>query len=202
MGPEQTPVLPRATAIAIALVAGAIMVFEIALIRIFSFAIWHHFAFMVLSIALLGFAVSGVLLQRRPALGQPPRSRAALYALLFGVTGAVLITAVTRVPFDATRLDLGELAYLLIYYAALVVPFAFAGLAIVTLLDGYTAAVGRLYASDLVGAAIGCFVAVASMAWFGGEGAVALAAAMAVTAGWLLVGFDLEMNGKAPARLG
>jgi hypothetical protein len=40
--------------IAIALLAGAILAFEIVLLRIFSFTIWHHFAFMVISVALLG----------------------------------------------------------------------------------------------------------------------------------------------------
>jgi hypothetical protein len=164
------------------------MVFEIVLLRTFSFSIWHHFAFMVISIALLGFAVSGVLLELKPSLGTPPARRAAQWSLGFGISAMGAISVVTRIPFDPT--EIGEnplvLGYLLLYYLVLVVPFTFAGLGIVTLLGGWPGSEGRLYAADLVGAGLGCFVVVGVLGPIDGEGVVMLAGAIAAGAAWLL----------------
>ncbi len=41
------------------LIALATLHFEVSLIRVFSFTIWHHFGYVVISTALLGFAASG-----------------------------------------------------------------------------------------------------------------------------------------------
>jgi hypothetical protein len=179
---------PRKAGLSIGALAGAIMVFEIVLLRVFSFSIWHHFAFMVISIALLGFAVSGVLLELRPSLGAPPARRAAQWGLGFALTSMFAVTIVTRIPFDHTQI--GEnpwvLGYLFLYYLVLMVPFTFAGLAIVTLLSGWPGSEGRLYAADLLGAGLGCFVVVALLGPIDGEGVVLLSGAIAASASWLL----------------
>ena len=47
---------------AIAAVSAAILAYEVLLVRLFAITQWHHFAFMAISIALLGFGVSGALL--------------------------------------------------------------------------------------------------------------------------------------------
>ncbi|MEK6693524.1 MAG: hypothetical protein AABY44_08890 [Nitrospirota bacterium] len=39
--------------------ASATLILEVALTRLFSVAFWYHFAFLVISIALLGFGASG-----------------------------------------------------------------------------------------------------------------------------------------------
>ena len=41
--------------IAIALISGAALAFEILLMRLFSIVLWHHFAYMIISLALLGY---------------------------------------------------------------------------------------------------------------------------------------------------
>ena len=176
------------TFVALGLIAGAITLFEIVLTRIFSFTIWHHFTFMVISVALLGFAASGVVLQLRPQIGTPASARAAWSAVLFGVTAVLAVALVTRVPFDPTRLAEMpvQLAYLAVYYVALVVPFTFAGLTIVALLNGFPGAVNRLYASDLAGAGLGCLLFVGAMGRVGAEGVLVLVAAVAATGAWLL----------------
>lgn len=173
---------------AIAVLAGAIMVFELALTRIFSFTIWHHFAFMVLSVALLGFAAAGVALQFRPATGATARRRAAWAALLFALTALVAVRVVVELPFDAKEIarQPQQLGWLLAHYACLIVPFAAAGFAVVSLLGAYPARVAWLYASDLAGAGAGCLLLVGVMAWLGATGAVVLAAALAAASAWLL----------------
>lgn len=178
----RSPASPRGAVLGgVGLLAGAVMLFELTLTRLFSFTIWHHFAFMVISVALLGFAVSGVLLELAPRLGRQPLRTAAWSAagLAAAVPGAVWLVA--RIPFDPTRLAAEpiQVLYLLLTYAALVGPFALAGLSIVAVVHGFAAAVGRVYASDLIGAAAGCVLAVALIGWLGADGVIWAAATAA-----------------------
>src|SRR5262245_8593919 len=48
------------------LVSAAMLGIQICWSRIFSFLIWYHFAFLVISTAMLGFTVGGLLLHLRP----------------------------------------------------------------------------------------------------------------------------------------
>jgi hypothetical protein len=86
--PGDTPLF-----LGIALVAMATILFEITLTRVFAVLMWHHFAYMVVSLALLGFGASGSLLTAlrigdRPAAD---RRRLALFATGFGI--AVILGA-------------------------------------------------------------------------------------------------------------
>ncbi len=178
------------------------MVFEITLTRLFSYLIWHHFASMVISIALLGFGVSGIVLQMRPKLGQKPASRSALYAGLFGITSLLAVGIVARVPFDPTHLvDQPQQAlFLAVYYLVLLIPFTLAGLAIVTLLSGFVDSVQRVYASDLAGAGLGCLCAIPLLDLAGAEGSFILTAALATGAAALL-NLSKEDSGGGPRAL-
>lgn len=174
--------------VAMALIAAAVMLFQIALMRIFSFTIWHHFAFMVISVALLGFGASGALIQIRPGLGDEPRENAARCALGFSLSSILVVFLLARIPFDPTQVgaDGYQLLYLALYYLLLLVPFAAAGLALVILLRGFAASVGCLYAGDLVGAGLGCVLTVFGLHWVGADGVVWAAALAAALAAWVL----------------
>jgi hypothetical protein len=45
------------------LLAGSLLLLEIALTRAFAIMLWHHLAYMVISVAMLGFGVAGSLLK-------------------------------------------------------------------------------------------------------------------------------------------
>ena len=48
----------------IALVSAVALAYEILLIRLFAVIQWHHFAYMIISLALLGYGVSGTFIAR------------------------------------------------------------------------------------------------------------------------------------------
>ncbi|NNJ74599.1 MAG: hypothetical protein HKP56_05510, partial [Anderseniella sp.] len=48
--------------LALAVISVAVLAYEVLLVRLFAIVQWHHFAFMAISIALLGFGISGTLL--------------------------------------------------------------------------------------------------------------------------------------------
>lgn len=175
-----------------ALIAASVSLFQIAIMRVFSFTIWHHFSFMVISVALLGFAASGVLLQRLSRLSSHPIRNAAWATLGFSVTALAATRLVGRIPFDPTRIAEGpeQLVSLSLYYPILFVPFACAGLAIVLLLRGFTASVGRVYAADLTGAGVGSLATISMLDRLGAEGLILGAAATAAIAAALLARTD------------
>ena len=52
--------------LAIAMLSAAALGYEILLMRLFSIILWHHFAYMIISLALLGYGASGALLTLAP----------------------------------------------------------------------------------------------------------------------------------------
>src|SRR5207245_2655689 len=94
---------------ALLLVSTAVLAYQVLLMRAFSIGQWHHFAYMVISIALLGFGASGTLL----ALLQRGRTNTArslhdsqggwfaISATSFAVALPISFWLTQRVPFDA-----------------------------------------------------------------------------------------------------
>ena len=152
--------------------SAATLIFEIALTRVFSVAQWYHFAFMTVSLALLGFGASGTLLALSPRLLK--RDLAKLLATLclafsISVVGSYLIS--DQVPFDSFQIafDRRQIIYLAIYYLSLAVPFFFTGLGIGVLLAAMPDQAGKIYFANLIGSGLGCPLALAALSLLGGE---------------------------------
>ena len=54
--------MSRAAFLGVAVVSAAILAYEVLLMRLFSIVGWHHFAYMIISIALLGFGASEMIM--------------------------------------------------------------------------------------------------------------------------------------------
>ena len=142
----------------IALVSASALAYEVLLMRLFSIIQWHHFAYMMISLALLGYGISGVFLTllQRPLL----RHFAASYIVnlaLFGITATGSFLLAQHIPFNAEELlwDPWQSVWLLCTYLLLTVPFFFAANAIGLSLIYYRARLSRIYAADLLGAGLG-----------------------------------------------
>mgnify|MGYP000620964655 CR=1 FL=1 len=143
---------------AIGLLSGSILMFELALIRIFSFILWHHFAFMVISIALLGFGVSGTILllvQRFSSLTPPVLRHLSLLGLALsiplslGLGQAVNLDLIQMVwqPTQVLRIGLLEMAFTL--------PFIFSGMYIGLALQDDPARIPGHYGASFIGSGLG-----------------------------------------------
>jgi hypothetical protein len=168
------------------LVSAAALCFQINLTRLFSVSQFYHFAFMVVSIALLGMGASGTFLALRRA--KPGLEESHLFPWLALGTGASMLGSyllVNQLPFDSFSIfvDPVQVLILLLHYAALASPFFFSGMTISLLLRKYRKDSGEVYAVNLVGSALGCLAAVSVPARVGGEGVVAFSAAIACLAG-------------------
>jgi hypothetical protein len=144
--------------LSVALVSATALAYEVLLMRLFSIIQWHHFAYMMISLALLGYGVSGafLMLLQRPLL----RRFAASYIIniaLFGVATVSCFLLAQHIPFNAEEVlwDARQTAWLLCTYLLLAVPFFFSANAIGLALIQYRARLSRVYAADLLGAGLG-----------------------------------------------
>ena len=163
----------------------ATLMLQVSLTRIFSVALWHHFAFMVVSIAFLGFGASGTFLMIAPKIKERPmRPMLAKLALGLSVAGLTSYLCSNRIPFDPARLmwDRYQLVYLLGYYGVFAMPFFFSGLILALVYTHRAESVGRLYAWDLAGAALGCMGIFWIYSLAGGSGAILAVCLLAVLA--------------------
>ena len=63
----------RALPLALGLVSFSVLLYEILLTRIFSVVLLYHFAYVAVSLALLGFSTGSLLVYYRPSLHAPGR---------------------------------------------------------------------------------------------------------------------------------
>jgi hypothetical protein len=131
------------------------LAFEVLLTRIFSVSLWYHFAFMIISIAMLGLAASGTILALFPRLGKT--GNMGFYTLCLGISIPASYLLTNLIPFDPVRLawEKAEILYLGLYYVILALPFFFAGLVIATAFTNVSGKSGLLYGADLLGAGLG-----------------------------------------------
>ena len=143
---------------AVALLAAGILGYEILLARLLAIVHWHHFAYMIIAVALLGFGAAGSLV----AVFQTPllaRFRWAFggAALGFGAGAPLAFALAQSLPFNALEIawDRAQLGWLFALYLVLSVPFFSAALALALAFRAHAARAGALYRMDLIGAGLG-----------------------------------------------
>lgn len=175
-----------ATFLAVWALSAAVLAYEVLLVRLFSITGWHHFAYMIISIALLGFGASGSVLAVAGRRLLPRFAGAfAAGAVLFGLTATLSVALALRLPFNALEVvwQPGELLWLGLDYLLLVLPFLFGGGALGLTFFRYPRAIGRLYAADLVGAGTGALGLVGLLFLMPAEAALRVIAAVGMLAG-------------------
>jgi len=126
--------------------------------RLFSIIQWHHFAYMMISLALLGYGVSGAFLMlRQRFLLQHFAASYIINLALFGMSSVGCFLLAQHIPFNAEEVlwDPQQTVWLLCTYLFLAVPFFFVANAIGLALIHYREHLSRIYAADLVGAGLG-----------------------------------------------
>ncbi len=168
------------------------LLFELSLTRVFSVTLWYHFGFLIISTALLGFGVSGVLLSLWKKFREDFQLDKTLGWISICLTLSVIVCfwLLQKIPFDPFSLytDRMQLLYMPLTYMVVSVPFFFAGLALSLLFTRFPSNIHKLYAFDLAGAALGCLAIVFTMSYFGGGGSVLFAAPFAALAAILFFG--------------
>jgi spermidine synthase len=182
---------------ALLLLAGSVLMLEVALTRIFSVMLWNHYTFLVISTALLGFGAAGAFLavSDRGDSGEDERRFLARNSLLFAVVTVLSVMAVTRLDLEPTRilLDFENSAKMFGMYLLSASPFFFAGLAIARLLTICAAQINTLYFADLAGAGLGAMAVPILLGGVGAPTAVIIACVLATLAATIFAGPDRRL---------
>lgn len=180
------------TMVYIGLIALSTLFYELALIRILDVLWYPHFAYMVITLALLGFGIAGVITSitaDRVAMG---KKVLLLLTLLLAASYAGVFFLLDNVHVDFDKFDsvmsLGT--KVLIVFSGLVVPFFLSGLILSILFTNHAEQFGKLYFWDLVGASIGCLLVPLLIPAFGGPGL------LFVASGFALVALSLQVQSK------
>lgn len=163
------------------LIALSTLLLEFSLTRILSVSLWYHFAFMVISVALLGFGVSGVVLSLNKRLNTINTDKLLSgLSILYGISVILSFILMNKIPFDPFSLltDSMQYVYLPVYYLLITIPFFFAGLIISALLTRFKGDISKLYFFDLIGAGLACVAFVIIMPAVGGNGTVVFVSAI------------------------
>lgn len=152
----------RRTGFGVAALAAATLLLESTLTRLLAVAQFYHFAFLVVSLALLGFGASGSLLSMVPRLvQQAPARLVARCGVAFAITAALAYVVVNLLPFDSYSIawDRRQVGYFVLYYLALTLPFLCAGIGTGAALAGSRGRSHLIYAANLLGSAAGVLLA-------------------------------------------
>jgi len=167
---------------AIFLLSLASLSYEVLIARIFSISQWHHLSFMVISVALFGFAASGTALSILDAFNKAPVKRfstdhaTAWMIRLYALSGTAALILLPCLPLDYFRLPLEPIQglYLLTAYLLLSMPFFFTGLLISVSYSATPEKTGTVYFATMLGSACGAAVPFLLLPFFG-EGKLAMA---------------------------
>jgi spermidine synthase len=157
----------------LALTSFAALLLELALTRLFSVVLFYHFAFLAISIALLGLGAGGVFAYLwKGRLAQiPTRKLASRLCVANAVLIVVVLEIVLHVPV-ALDVSAQNFARLTALYLAAAVPFFLTGLLFSVVFARETKRIPRLYGADLCGGALACLAVVPLLNWIGGPNAI------------------------------
>ena len=144
--------------IAIFFVSAAALGLELVLMRAFSIGHWHHFSYLVISTAMLGFGAGGTLI----TIGSEfftRHFRKGLWWFAFGFALSVpfVFQLSGKVPLDELQLiwDRRQILYLFAYYLLFFIPFFCAGSCIALAFTACAVKAHSLYFYNMTGSGLG-----------------------------------------------
>jgi hypothetical protein len=135
----------------------ATLAYEVTLTRLLSVIAWYHLAFFAVSTAMLGMTAGATTVYLKPGWFAKERLNdsiaKACLAYSFVLPFALIMLCLTPLVLKKSIMSLFAL---LVGTFACTLPFYFSGIAITAVLTKQQFPIGKLYASDLIGASLGC----------------------------------------------
>jgi predicted membrane-bound spermidine synthase len=151
-----------------------VLLFELALTRIFSIVLWYDYAFMAISIAFFGLGIGSLLthiLKNKVKREQLP-SKILQTTIIFAVSVPIFLVVIGNVIPP-------NIHFIYLFYLSSSIPFFFAGISMSLIFFAMPKEVSKLYFIDLVGAAAATLMLDPLMQRLGAE-SVLLSAALLV----------------------
>lgn len=156
-------------AVALFLVSASVIAFQVILMRSFSITRYHHFSYMVISVALLGFGISGTCLtfSVRTLKGRFRWYSSLLIGLYaIAVPASYYLSEILPIDIQYVLFSGRQLLMVLACDILLMVPFFLAGMVIGLALAVLPDDVPLIYGINLLGSGAGGVAAVAALLYF------------------------------------
>ena len=165
-GKTKTPIATSHHAVLLFCTSASVLAYEILLMRLLSISLWYHFAYMVISLALLGFGAAGSFLFLLS--GRVYRNMDAWLVILAGAASLFFPLAFSlsqQISLDPLQLVWQNKEWVRMFatYLVMAVPFLLSGGIVGIILSAAGRDVPRLYAADLLGAGFGCMAIVPAL---------------------------------------
>ena len=175
--------------ISLFLISFSLFLYQICLLRIISISDYYHFAFLIVSIALLGFGISGSFMYFFINRFKSQPLILLIFSLGFSVSIIASFIITNLIPFDSFKIawELKQIFYLAAYYLFLVASFFFGGSFI-----GYVFFIkekpGVTYFYNLTGSAIGSLLFLFLVPHIGRIGIIITSSVVGIAATFILTG--------------
>lgn len=177
----------------ILLIAMAGLMLEVGYTRIVSYKLWYYYTYLVIGLSLLGIGSGGILVAIWKPLKKATTERIVAVCATWGALSiAVGYWLVARLPVNTvaiwrygTGASFENLFWLGTICLVLFATFIAFGIIVATLLGRAGEQIGRLYFADLVGAGLGCFLAIPFITWLGPPEVIIFAALVFAVVGLL-----------------
>jgi spermidine synthase len=168
----------------IALSSFSALLLELALTRLFSVVLFYHFAFLAISIALLGLGAGGTFayLWKSWLARFETRNLMAWLCAVNSIVVPATLEIVLHVPVSL-QLTKHNFFHLTVLYVVSIIPFFLTGLQFSILFAREPDVISRLYGADLVGGALACLGVVPLLNLLGGPNTILFAAVVMAAAG-------------------
>ncbi|MEO7191119.1 MAG: class I SAM-dependent methyltransferase [Vicinamibacterales bacterium] len=167
--------------------------------RLLSVLTWYHLSFFAVSLAMLGMAAGAVFVFLHPALFSTDRAPVTVARVAFWFAASIPAShlATLAIPFlPLSSVSVMEVLSVCVATLVLAVPFALSGVLVTAALTRCGGRIGRLYALDLVGAALGCVLVIPLLELSNISSAILMAGAAAAASA-----FCLARHARVPGRL-
>lgn len=178
--------------IALGLLSASVIACQLVLMQILAITQWHHFAYMVISVAMLGFGAAGTFISLfKNRLLKHRNILLPVFAIASGlaIELALRLTNSEWLNFDLYHLfiDPAQFWILAIHLLIYFLPFFFAALVIGVFFSAWTSDIGKLYFSNLVGSGIGGLLSLVILSVMFPWHALSFCAFFAMVSGLLMI---------------
>lgn len=144
------------------IISWALLFYEISLIRIFSIVQWYDFAYFAISLALMGFGISGSFVYLfQTAIQKNIKKFIFVFVTLFFISLPLFFFLYLQVPFNAllVGLDNNQILYFILNTVFMLIPFFFGATVIIISMMHFQ--VNKIYFANLCGSGLGvisCYI--------------------------------------------
>jgi len=170
---------------AVFLTSLAILLFEMAQIRVFSFSLPAILSYMGISLAMLGFGIGAMLLSMMQGIaGNKPRVKLTVLIILQSLSMVVSSILFATFAWDSVvNMHRGYLPLIMKILLPCTMPYFFAGLFIAIVFSSAKERIGKLYFWNLLGAGLGAVLITIILRQLGAEKVICAAAMLTLVAG-------------------